>query len=108
MTTQARPVATDPVRTAVRFPMSLALSIVTEAGDLQAVTEDISSSGILFTGETLPPLDSRIEFTITMPAAVMGTAEDLAIHCIGRVVRHQSRGTRKQAAAIIDEYFLRV
>jgi hypothetical protein len=105
---QGNAVTTDPVRTAVRFPMALALSIVTEDGELQAVTEDISSNGILFTGPVLPLVDSRIEFTITMPAAVMGTEQDLAIHCIGRVIRHQITGDRRQAAAIIDEYFLRV
>ncbi len=43
-----------------------------------------------------------------MPAAVMGTADDVSIQCIGRVVRHQQVGDAKQAAAIIDDYFLRV
>ena len=37
----------------------------------------------------------------------MGRADDLLIQCIGRVVRHQYIGGQKQAAAIIDEYFLR-
>jgi putative lipoic acid-binding regulatory protein len=50
-------------------------------------------------------VNSRIEFTIKMPAEVMGTPEDVLIQCIGRVVRHGEEG---QAAAIIDEYFLRV
>ena len=98
----------DQVRTAVRFPMELALSIKTADGTLEAMTENISANGILFTGPELPALNSRIEFTILMPAAVMGTAEDLSIQCIGRVIRHQQNGDRKQAAAIIDEYFLRV
>ena len=45
---------------------------------------------------------------MTMPAAFMGTNEDLSIHCTGRVVRHQRQGNELQAAAIIDEYTLRV
>ncbi len=96
------------MRTAVRFSMELPLRIVTVAGVLEAVTENISANGILFTGDELPPVDSRIEFTIKMPAAVMGAPDDVLIQCIGRVVRHQQNGGRKQAAAIIDEYFLRV
>ena len=100
--------ATSPMRTAVRFPIELPLRIVTEEGVLEAMTENISANGMLFTGEELPPLDSRIEFTVKMPAAVMGAPDDVLIQCIGRVIRHQTRGGRKQAAAMIDEYYLRV
>lgn len=99
-------VETDQVRTAVRFPMRLPLQVTTEEGQMDALTENISANGILFTGSTVPAVDSRIEFTIRMPAAVMGT-EDVSIQCIGRVVRHQRQGEEIQAAAIIDEYSLR-
>ncbi len=98
---------TDQVRTAVRFPMKLALTVTTGDGSIEAVTENISANGILFTGERLPPVDSRIEFTIQMPATVMGTPADVVIQCIGRVVRHQAHDGEYQAAAIIDEYFLK-
>ena len=97
---------TDQVRTAVRFPMKLALQVSTPDGIIEAITENISANGILFTAKTLPPVGSRIEFTIKMPAAVMGRADDLLIQCVGRVVRHQSQGGEGQAAAIIDEYFI--
>ena len=99
---------TDQVRTAVRFPMKLELQVTTPDGSVDAVTENISANGILFTSSTLPPVDSRIEFTIKMPAGVMGTPEDVSIQCVGRVVRHQWQGGEGQAAAIIDEYFLRL
>ena len=105
----AEPVTeTSPMRTAVRFPIQLPLRIVTVDGVLEAVTENISANGVLFTGDELPPVDSRIEFTVQMPAAVTGANDDVLIQCIGRVIRHQQSGERKQAAAIIDEYFLRV
>lgn len=107
MSARSTAVATDQVRTAVRFPMKLSLLVTTPDGEIEAVTENISANGILFTAGTLPPIDSRIEFTIKMPGAVMGRADDLLIQCIGRVVRHQWQGTDGQAAAIIDEYFLR-
>lgn len=99
--------ATDEVRTAVRFPLKLALKVKTADGELDAVTENISANGILFTGAKLPAVNSHIEFTLLMPAAVMGTPEDVSIECSGRVVRHLQNGDQAQAAAIIDEYFLR-
>ena len=102
-----KPSGENPVRTAVRFPMKLALRVQTEQGELEAVTENISANGLLFVSDRLPALDSRIEFTIAMPSAVMGSATDVTIHCIGRVVRHSVQGDEKKAAVVIDEYFLK-
>ena len=97
----------NPVRTAVRFPMKLPLQIQTAQGELSATTENISANGLLFVSESLPEIDSRIEFTIAMPSAVMGSETDVTIHCIGRVVRHYLQNGEKKAAAVIDEYFLK-
>ena len=97
----------NPVRTAVRFPMKLPLQIQTEQGELQAITENISANGLLFVSDHLPEVDSRIEFTIAMPSAIMGSETDVTIHCIGRVVRHYLKDGEKKAAAVIDEYFLK-
>ncbi len=107
MALRHKPNGDNPVRTAVRFPMKLVLHVKTESGALEAVTENISANGLLFVSETLPDIDSRIEFTIAMPSAVMGSAKDVTIHCVGRVVRHQQQGDIKKAAAVIDEYFLK-
>ena len=95
------------LRAAVRFPIRLALHILTEKGEIEAVTEDISSNGLLFVSDSLPAVDSRVEFTITMPFAVMGSSTDVTVHCIGRVVRHVISGPKKKAAVVIDEYFLK-
>jgi len=108
MSARGSAAVTDQVRTAVRFPMKLSLQVTTADGSLDATTENISANGILFSAAKLPPVNSRIEFTIKMPAEVMGTPEDVSIQCIGRVVRHQQHDGEGQAAAIIDEYFLRV
>ena len=97
----------NPVRNAVRFPMRLAIHLCTEEGDIEAVTENISANGLLFVSDRLPEIDSKIEFTITMPSAVMGSPTDVTIHCRGRVVRHAFEGGEKKAAAVIDEYFLK-
>ncbi|RXH54932.1 PilZ domain-containing protein [Granulicella sibirica] len=107
MVTDWQKLMTDtPVRSAVRFPIRMGIWLETEHGRCEAMTEDISANGLLFSGDRLPEVDSRIEFTMTMPAAIMGNARDLIIHCVGRIVRHQRRLTDDLAAAVIDEYVL--
>jgi len=107
LTEWQRPVARDAVRTAVRFPLRLALHLKTETGTVEATTKDISANGLLFVTSHLPQVGSNIEFTMDMPAQVMGWESDVAIHCMGRVVRHQHSGEESMAAAVIDEYFLK-
>ncbi|MEO8736129.1 MAG: PilZ domain-containing protein [Edaphobacter sp.] len=107
MSQRAKPNGDNPVRNAVRFPMKLAIHIRTDQGAIDAVTENISANGLLFVSDCLPPVDSKIEFTISMPSSVMGSATDVTIHCRGRVVRHSLQDGEKKAAAVIDEYFLK-
>jgi len=102
-----KPGEKDAVRTAVRFPIELALHLKTEDGMVEATTRDISSNGLLFVSTHLPRIGSSIEFTMDMPSEVMGWASDVSIHCMGRVVRHQHSGDESMAAAVIDEYFLK-
>jgi len=101
-----KPIERDAVRTAVRFPLKLALRLTTEQGVVDATTRDISSNGLLFEAFPLPRVGSSIEFTMNMPSEVMGWDSDVAIHCIGRVVRHQCSEQEHMAAAVIDDYFL--
>lgn len=96
-----------PVRSSVRFPLRLELLIETEEGELPAVTEDVSASGVLFSMETLPAIHSRVEFTITMPGEAMGSEKDVTVQCTGRIVRHEQTGQVRRAAAVIDEYILK-
>jgi hypothetical protein len=37
----------------------------------------------------------------------MGGDSDVAIHCFGRVVRHQCSEEEQMAAAVIDDYYLK-
>jgi hypothetical protein len=103
----AQPIRQTPVRTAVRFPMRLPLTIQSDSGVFQAFTENVSANGLLFVSDYLPRLNSRIEFTMTMPSAIMGSVNDVSIHCIGRIVRHEQDHDEKKAAVVIDEYFLK-
>ncbi len=107
MTQWKKATGENPLRSAVRFPVKLAIHVRANNDRFEAVTEDISANGLLFVGDRLPQVDSLIEFTIEMPSEIMGSANDVEIHCRGRVVRHEKQGNREQAAAVIDEYYLK-
>ncbi len=102
-----RPAGESPMRAAVRFPVKLAVSLRAADQSYQATTEDISANGLLFSGDRLPAVDSVIEFTLNMPSEVMGSPTDVEVHCLGRVVRHERQGSLEQAAAVIDEYYMK-
>ncbi len=107
MKTGLHPFENAPVRTAVRFPLQIETTLWTAERGYPAVTEDISSSGVLFVAEEVPPIGARIEFTMTMPAGVMGGTGDVLLDCVGHIVRHGRLDNVCRAAAVIDEYSLR-
>ena len=96
----------DCVRTSVRFPLHLDIVLSTAEREYKAVTEDVSANGICFIADELPPVDCQVEFRMTMPAAIMGGREDVTLHCIGRIVRHDLIAGNK-AAVVIDDYSLK-
>jgi c-di-GMP-binding flagellar brake protein YcgR len=92
-------------RSSLRFPIKLPVEVLAEAkAKLAAETRDISAGGVLFFVEADMPIGSRIEFDISLPAAVLATATDVHVKCIGRVVRCDLEGNRRAVAAVIDEY----
>jgi len=104
---ESKELGTDPVRTSVRFPLHLEIVLTTGSREYKAVTEDVSANGICFTADDLPPVDAPVEFRMTMPASIMGGSEDVTLHCVGRIVRHERSGDRNLAAAVIDDYSLK-
>jgi hypothetical protein len=92
------------LRAAVRFPLCVPITVCTEAGDLSAVTENISANGVLFQLHTTLPVGSIVSFTIAMPAEAMGTPTDVVLHCSGRVVRCTPDVDTTHVAAVIDKY----
>ena len=46
--------------------------------------KDVSANGLLFRGKNLPGVNSAIEFTMRMPGHIMGSGNDVLIHCVGR------------------------
>lgn len=97
--------ATLEMRSAVRFPIQLPVSIRTESGTFHAITKDISAGGVLFHSEAPVAVGSTIEFTINMPAAVVGSCTDVLVNCVGRVVRcSEDKSGPADVAAVIDDY----
>ncbi len=95
----------EDLRSSTRFPIKLPVEVrAEEAAKLPAETKDISAGGILFYVDTAMSVGSRIEFSISLPAAVLGTATDVNVLCVGRVVRCSEEGSRLAVAAVIDEY----
>jgi PilZ domain-containing protein len=92
------------MRSAVRFPIKLPVDVQKESVVQPGETQDISSGGVLFSVDTDMAVGSIIEFCINMPAHVLGTAADVKVKCVGRVVRCSSEGARSAVAAVIDEY----
>jgi hypothetical protein len=94
------------LRAAVRFPLCIPITITTGAGDVSAMTVNISANGILFEKLVSPlELGSAVSFTIPMPAEAMGTPADVVVRCTGRVVRCAQNENGWQAAAVIDKYY---
>jgi hypothetical protein len=99
------PVGGAELRNAVRFPLHIPVKIY--AGDMQldAMTENISATGVLFLVDRSLPVNMEVRFSMKMPAEAMGTPVDVLVHCGGRVVRCTSSGGCTQVAAVIDEYY---
>jgi len=96
--------ARQEVRCAVRFPLSLSVMLEGEEGAVSALTRNISASGVLFALDRALEVGLDIQFSMRMPHAVLGSPNDVMVHCKGRVVRCSSSHNEHLAAATIDDY----
>ena len=103
--TQQSQGGTAELRSAVRFPLQIPVTVFAGDETLEATTVDISANGVLFVTTTVLPLQMQVQFTLKMPAEAMGTTVDVIVHCGGRVVRCTSSGDLTRIAAMIDEYY---
>ncbi len=102
------------VQGAPRFPIKLPVALksavnqagVTGLGDLGKTveTENISANGVLFRMDADVPVGSAVDFTISLPADVVGAEADVQVDCRGRVVRSFEDGGRRGVGVVIDEY----
>ncbi|MGH9544314.1 MAG: PilZ domain-containing protein [Terriglobales bacterium] len=92
------------MQSAVRFPIKLPISVKSKSGANAAETENISANGVLFHVDSEMPIGSMVDFTISLPADVVGAEADVQLDCRGRVVRNFAEGGRRGVGVVIDEY----
>jgi hypothetical protein len=92
------------IQNAVRFPIKLPIAVKSTSGDRCTETENISANGVLFQVDSDMPVGSMVDFTISLPAEVLGANADVRVACRGRVVRSSEDGGRRGVGVVIDEY----
>ena len=93
------------MQSAVRFPIKLPISVKSKSGESRSETQNISANGVLFQMvDTDMPVGSMVDFTISLPAEVVGAEADVRVDCRGRVVRSVADGERRGVGVVIDEY----
>ncbi len=93
------------MQSAPRFPIKLPVSVKSKAGARHAETANISANGVLFqVVDAEMPVGSMVDFTISLPADIVGATADVQLDCRGRVVRSFEEGGRRGVGVVIDEY----
>ena len=101
------------VQSAPRFPIKLPVALKTTSAVNQSgagvatkpvETENISANGVLFRMDADVPVGSAVDFTLSLPADVVGAPADVQVDCRGRVVRSFADGGRRGVGVVIDEY----
>ena len=93
------------VQSAKRFPIKLPISVKSKTGERHTETQNISANGVLFQMvDSEMPVGSMVDFTISLPADVVGAEADVRLDCRGRVVRSFEDSGRRGVGVVIDEY----
>jgi len=94
----------EDLQSAPRFPLHLSASVKAPGGAYAAETENISANGVLLAMDNDVPVGSMVDFTIVLPAEVVGARRDVQVDCRGRVVRSFEDRGRRGVGVVIDEY----
>jgi hypothetical protein len=93
------------MQSATRFPIKLPISVKSKTGERHSETQNISANGVLFQMvDSEMPIGSMVDFTISLPADVVGAEADVRLDCRGRVVRSFEDSGRRGVGVVIDEY----
>jgi len=93
------------MQSAPRFPIKLPISVKSDVGESRTETQNISANGVLFQMvDAEMPVGSMVDFTISLPADVVGAEADVRLDCRGRVVRSFEDSGRRGVGVVIDEY----
>jgi hypothetical protein len=101
---KGRPSRYPDMQSAMRFPIKLPIAVKSKSGESCTETENISANGVLFQMDSDMPVGSLVDFTISLPADVVGAEADVQLDCRGRVVRSSEDGGRRGVGVVIDEY----
>jgi hypothetical protein len=101
---QANPMHYEEMQSAPRFPLHLTASVTSQGSAYVAETENISANGVLLAMDNDVPVGSMVDFTILLPAEVVGAKQNVQIDCRGRVVRSFEDRGRRGVGVVIDEY----
>jgi hypothetical protein len=93
------------LRNSTRFPLHLPVTLKTAEGEFEAETNDVSSGGILFHSKSEIKVGVEVQFTLEMPAEVLGSDQRVLVKCQGRVVRCTADDLGRNVAVVIDEYY---
>lgn len=99
-------------RTGKRFPLTLATTIRGAKKSVKkGTTSDLSAAGVFIMADADFEVGTKVEFDITLPAAMIGANKDVEVRCQGRVVRaNEEPGKKKKTASkggvacVIDNY----
>lgn len=92
------------LQSAARFPIQLPLVVKSKSGDSLTQTQNISANGVLFRVDADMPIGAPVDFTISLPADVVGAGADVQVDCRGRVVRSYEDDGSRGVGVVIDEY----
>lgn len=92
------------MQSAMRFPVKLPISVKSKSGESHTESQNISANGVLFQMDSDMPIGSMVDFTISLPAEIVGSDADVQLDCRGRVVRSSDDGGRRGVGVVIDEY----
>src|SRR5437667_7635992 len=92
------------MQSAPRFPIKLPMSVKSKAGASATETQNISANGVLFQLDSEMPVGSLVDFTISLPAEVVGATSDVQLDCRGRVVRSFEEDGRRGVGVVIDAH----
>src|SRR5438045_8764455 len=80
------------VQSAARFPVKLPIHIKSQTGESDTETDNISANGVLFHHDIDMHVESRVDFTISLPEVVVGATAAVKVQCHGRVARGNQAG----------------
>jgi hypothetical protein len=92
------------LQSAARFPIQLPIVVKSKFGESVTQTQNISANGVLFRVDAEMPIGAPVDFTISLPADVVGAGADVQLDCRGRVVRSYEHEGTLGVGVVIDEY----